>query len=141
MSASFPPPLYFPIVTDDTAAELTAAVEACDEARAELETALDAAAAEGDDEEHLQAVASALEAWRDGQRRFMELVDASEASDVATAAMLLKMNHGTDSTNARRGLPGVHVDGTDQPFDVDMSGTRGTVLTTAAMEYVTPPEE
>ncbi len=129
-------------MTDDTVEELTAAVETCNEARSELETALDAAeAAGGDEEEHLQAVATALETWRDGQRRFIQTVEASEASDVATAAMLLKMNHGIDSTNARRGLPGVHVDGTDQPFDLDTTGTRGTVLTTAAMEYVTPPEE
>jgi hypothetical protein len=128
-------------VTDDTVEALTAAVEACDTARSSLEDALDSAeAAGGKDEDHLRAVATALENWRDSQRHFMKTVDQSEASDVATAAMLLKMNHGIDSTNARRGLPGVHVDGTDQPFDLDTSGTRGTVLTTAAMEYVTPPD-
>jgi hypothetical protein len=63
-------------------------------------------------------------------------VEASEVDDVSTVAMLLKMNHGVDATEARRGLPGLSVDGATQPFDLDMTGTRGTLLTTAATEYV-----
>ncbi len=126
-------------MTDETAAELEAAVEACNEAREALTDAL--AAAEGhdgapDDEEVLRPVGEALSDWRDGQRRFMDAVAASDPPDVATAAMMLKMNHGVDATNARRGLPGVTVEGADKPFDLDLSGTRGTALTTAAMQYV-----
>lgn len=126
-------------MTDETIAELEAAVEACDAAREALTDALAAVDTHDgapDDEAVLHPVGEALTEWRDAQRRFMTGVEASEAPDVATAAMMLKANHGIDSTNARRGLPGVHVEGTDQPFDLDLSGTRGTALTTAAMEYV-----
>jgi hypothetical protein len=123
------------MLTNDDASEMEDAVSACEEARSALIEAMEAAEEEQTDEQ-LQAVGRALEAWRDAQQRFMAVVEASEVPDVSTAAMLLKTNHGVDSTEARRGLPGVHVDGADQPFDVDLSGTRGSVLTTAAMEYV-----
>ncbi len=126
-------------MTDETIAELEAAVEACDDAREALIEALDAADRHGgapDDEAVLEPVGEALTDWRDAQQRFMQAVGASDTPDVATAAMMLKTNHGIDATNARRGLPGVHVEGTDKPFNLDLSGTRGTALTTAAMEYV-----
>lgn len=112
---------------------------ACDEAREALTEALAAVDAyEGapDDEAVLQPVGEALSDWRDAQRRFMRTVEEADVPDVATAAMMLKMNHGVDATNARRGLPGVNVDGTDKPFDLDLSGTRGTALTTAAMKHL-----
>lgn len=124
-------------MTDETIAELEAAVEACDDARKALIEALDTAEAHDgapDDEAVLQPVGEALTDWRDAQRRFMKEVEASDAPNLATAAMMLKTNHGIDSTNARRGLPGVHVEGTDKPFDLDLSGTRGTALTNAAMQ-------
>lgn len=125
------------MLSDDLVDELTEAATACDTARENLQSALDAAEAEEDpDEKQLQAIGTDLENWRDAQRQFMAAVEASDVSDVSTAAMLLKTNHGVESMEARRGLPGVHVDGADQPFDVDMSGTRGSLLTTAAMEYV-----
>jgi hypothetical protein len=126
-------------MTDDTAAELEAAVAACDRAREALIEALsvvDDHDGAPDDAAVLRPVGEALSDWRDAQRRFMNTVADADIPDVATAAMMLKMNHGVDATNARRGLPGVGVDGTDQPFDLDLSGTRGTALTTAAMEYV-----
>jgi len=126
-------------MTDETVAELEAAAEACDAAREALEDALAAVDRHDgapDDEAMLRSVGKALSDWRDAQHRFMAAVDASEAPNLATAAMMLKTNHGVDSTNARRGLPGAAVDGTDKPFDLDLSGTRGTVLTTAAMEYL-----
>lgn len=133
--AAFFSDVFLFMLTDEQISEIRDTVSACEEARAALIEALDAA--EGDQtDEQLQAVGQALEEWRDAQRRFMSVVEDSEAPDVSTAAMLLKTNHGVDSTEARRGLPGVHVDGADQPFDVDLSGTRGTALTTAAMEYV-----
>jgi hypothetical protein len=124
------------MLTDDVIADMEAAVEACEAARSDLTAAL--AEADGGDpsDDALRAVGTALEAWRDGQQQFMSAVEASEASDVSTAAMLLKMNHGIDATEARRGLPGVPVEGADQNFDLDLSGTRGTVLMTAATEYV-----
>ncbi|PSQ95837.1 MAG: hypothetical protein BRD55_09435 [Bacteroidetes bacterium SW_9_63_38] len=125
------------MLTDEDVADLEAAVSTCEEARGRLESALATAEEEGDPaEEHLEAVGAALEEWRDAQRRFMALVEASEVDDASTAAMLLKMNHGIDATEARRGLPGVPVDGADQNFDMDLTGTRGSVLTTAAMEHV-----
>lgn len=128
-------------MTDEIVAKMEAAVEACNAAREELELAIESADEQGEtEEESLRSVAAAIEDWRDGQRQFMDAVSESEAPDVSTAAMLLKTNHGIDSANARRGLPGVHVDGANQPFDLDMTGTRGTVLTTAVMEYVTPAE-
>lgn len=126
-------------MTDDTAAELEAAVEGCDQAREALIEALQAADDHDgapDDEAVLRPVGEALSDWRDAQRRFMDAVAEADVPDVATAAMMLKMNHGVDATNARRGLPGVNVERTDKPFDLDLSGTRGTALTTAAMEYV-----
>jgi hypothetical protein len=126
-------------MTDETAAELEAAVVACDEARDALTEALSAADAHDgapDDDAILRPLGEALSDWRDAQHRFMAAVDDADVPDVATAAMMLKMNHGVEATNARRGLPGVRVDGTDKPFDLDLSGTRGTALTTAAMEYV-----
>lgn len=124
------------MLSDEIVSEMEEAVAACDDARSQLEDALNDAEAQEEDDAQLQSVATALEAWRDAQRRFMDAVERSDAPDVSTATMMLKTNHGTDATNARRGLPGAHVEGTDQPFDVDLSGTRGTILTTAAMEYV-----
>lgn len=125
------------MLNDEYVAELEEAVSGCEEARDDLESALESAEMSGDPtEEHLSAVGAALEQWRDAQRRFMTAVEASGVDDVSTAAMLLKMNHGIDSTEARRGLPGVPVEGADQSFDMDLTGTRGTVLTTAAMEHV-----
>lgn len=126
-------------MTDDTVATLESAAEDCDEARASLEEALAAVDDHDgapDDEAILRPVGQALSDWRDAQQRFMAAVDASDAPDVATAAMMLKMNHGVEATNAQRGIPGVHVEGAEKPFDVDLSGMRGTVLTNAAMEYV-----
>jgi hypothetical protein len=125
------------MLSDDHVDDLRAAVDTCETARADLIAALDDAAAHSEPEDELlQAVGRALEQWRDAQEEFMATVEASSVDDVSTAAMLLKMNHGVDATEARRGLPGVSVEGADQPFDVDLSGTRGTVLTTAAMDYV-----
>lgn len=129
--------------SDEDVAELEAAVDACDAAREDLDAALaraDDHDGPADDEEVLTPVAAALEDWRDAQRTFMARVEASEAPDLATAVMMLKTNHDIDATNVRRGLPGVPVEGTDKPFDVDMSGTRGTALTMAAMHHVSPPE-
>lgn len=126
------------MLSDDTVADLETAASDCDEARGALVDALDKAE-QDDSEDVLASVGEALEAWRDAQIRFMDLVEDSEAPDVATAAMILKTNHGIETTNARRGIPGVHVDGTDKPFDLDLSGTRGSALTTAAMEHVSPP--
>ena len=126
-------------MNDDLVAELESAAAACDEARDALQDALDAVDTyDGapDDEAVLRPIGEALTAWRDAQRRFMEGVEAGDVPNLATAAMMLKTNHGIDTTNARRGLPGVHVEGTDKPFDLDLSGTRGTALTQAAMEYV-----
>lgn len=125
-------------MTDETVAELEAAVAACDEAREALTKAL-AAVDEHDGAPDAAAVlrplGEALTDWRDAQRRFMDAVSDADAPDLATAAMMLKMNHGVDATNARRGLPGVNVDGADKPFDLDLSGTRGTALTNA-IQYV-----
>ena len=125
------------MLSDDIAEKMTAAVEECESAREKLLSALvEAENVEGPSADELGPIGEALEAWRDGQQRFMAAVEESDVSDVATAAMLLKTNHGIDSTEARRGIPGVHVEGANQPFDVDLSGTRGSLLTTAAMEYV-----
>jgi len=125
------------MLSDEHVDDLRTAVEACEAAREDLIEALDDAAAHSDPgDEHLRAVGAALGQWRDAQQAFMAAVEASSVDDVSTAAMLLKMNHGVDATEARRGLPGVSVEGADQPFDVDLTGTRGTLLTTAAMEYV-----
>jgi hypothetical protein len=125
------------MLSDELVDDLRSAVADCEAAREALEAALAAADGAPDTEdEHLQSIAEALETWRDAERRFMQGVEASEVDDVSTVAMLLKMNHGVDATEARRGLPGLSVDGATQPFDLDMTGTRGTLLTTAATEYV-----
>jgi hypothetical protein len=125
------------MLSDDLVEELRVAVTDCEAAREALQSALaDAEGSPDADDAQLQAIAEALQDWRDAEQRFMDAVEASEADDVSTAAMLLKMNHGIDATEARRGLPGVSVEGATQPFDLDMTGTRGTLLTTAAMEYV-----
>jgi hypothetical protein len=125
------------MLSDELVDDMRAAVADCEAAREALEAALEAADGAPDaEDEHLRSIAEALENWRDAERCFMDAVEASEVDDVSTAAMLLKMNHGIDATEARRGLPGLSVDGATQPFDVDMSGTRGTLLTTAAMEHV-----
>ena len=119
-------------------AQLEAAVENCSSARSALTEALAGidSMEDADSEEALRPVADALEQWRDAQQQFMTTVEASDVPDVSTAAMLLKMNHGIDATEARRGLPGVPVDGADQPFDLDTSGVRGTALMNAAMNHV-----
>jgi len=125
------------MLSDDLVEELRVAVTDCEAAREALQSALaDAEGSPDADDAQLQAIAEALQDWRDAEQRFMDAVEASDADDVSTAAMLLKMNHGIDATEARRGLPGVSVEGATQPFDLDMTGTRGTLLTTAAMEYV-----
>lgn len=127
------------MLSNDTVADLEVAVEACNEARSDLVAALEAADshdAPTDDPSVMQAVGDALEDWRNAQQQFMAAVKASSVSDVATASLLLKKNHGIDATNGRRGLPGLPVEGTDQPFDLDVTGTRGQILTQAAMEYV-----
>lgn len=125
------------MLSDDTIADLEQHVEACNVAREELEVALDEAdAADTLDDDVLRPVAQALKDWRDAQQAFMEAVAQSEASDVPMAAMLLKQSAGVDATNARRGLPGAPVEGTDQPFDLDMTGMRGQALTTASMEVL-----
>lgn len=123
--------------TDTQVSEFETIVEECERARHTLQSALEAVeAGEEATDDQLQEVADALEDWRDAQRQFMDKVEKSEAPDVSTAAMLLKTNYGIDTSEARRGLPGVHVRGADQPFDLDLSGTGGSVLTTAAMEFV-----
>lgn len=125
------------MLSDDTVTELERHVEACDAARATLDEALDAAdAADTLDEDALHPVAVALKDWRDAQQAFMDAVARSEAPDVPMTALLLKQTADVDATNARRGLPGASVDGTDQPFDLDMTGLRGQALTTAAMEVL-----
>lgn len=125
------------MLSDDTVNELERHVEACDAAREALEDALDAAdAADTLDDDVLRPVAVALKDWRDAQQAFMEAVERSEAPDVPMAALLLKQTADVDATNARRGLPGASVDGTDQSFDLDMTGMRGQALTTAAMEVL-----
>jgi hypothetical protein len=126
-------------MTDETAAKLEKAVEACDRAREALEEALQAVDQHdgaADDDTVLEPIGEALSNWRDAQHQFTATVEEADVPDVATAAMVLKMNHGVDATNARRGLPGTTVEGTDKPFDLDLSGNRGTALTTAATQYV-----
>jgi hypothetical protein len=128
------------MLDDDSLAKMETAVQACDEAREALIDALDAAEAHDDDATStpsvLDPVGTALEDWRDAQQRFMALVDASNASDPATAALLLKTNHGIDASNARCGLPGTDVDGADQPFPLDLTGAQGMILTQAATEHL-----
>lgn len=124
------------MLSDDIVKEMERHVQACDEARAALNRALSTAEGRGLDSPDdrtaaLKPVAAALKDWRDAQRRFMETVERSEAPSVPMAALLLKNDAGVDATNARRGLPGASVEGTDQPFDVDLSGIRGQILTEA----------
>lgn len=124
------------MLSDDLVDQMRSAVSRCEAAREDLLSALTAAEREEDPgESKLRSIGEALEAWRDAERQFMEAVDASDVDDVSTAAMLLKMNHGIDATEARRGLPGASVEGATQPFDVDLSGTRGSLLM-AATEFV-----
>lgn len=127
------------MLADDTLDALKNAVHACDEARAALTEALDAADRHDDpasNPEFLESVGTALGNWRDAQRRFMETIEAAEVSDAATAALLLKTNHGVDASNARCGIPGTDVDGADQPFPLDLTGTKGMVITHAASEHL-----
>lgn len=128
------------MLDDETIGALEQAVDACNAARNQLEKALENADDHGresaGDPSILEPVGEAIETWRDAQKRFMDLVADSGAPDPSTAALLLKTNHGIDPTEARRGIPGTSVEGADQPFDVDMSGVRGSVLTEATMEYV-----
>lgn len=126
------------MLTDDAVDELKEAVQACDDARQALVEALDAAAAVDDEESVsvLKPVGVALEDWRDAQQQFMGAVDASGVSDPATAALLLKTNHGVDASNARCGIPGTDVDGADQPFPLELTGAQGMVITQAAMEHL-----
>ncbi|PSQ85954.1 MAG: hypothetical protein BRD42_06875 [Bacteroidetes bacterium QS_3_64_15] len=123
------------MLDDDSLAKMETAVRACDEAREALIDALDADDATSTPSV-LDPVGTALEDWRDAQQRFMALVDASNASDPATAALLLKTNHGIDASNARCGLPGTDVDGADQPFPLDLTGAQGMILTQAATEHL-----
>jgi len=126
------------MLSENAVSQFQEAVRTCNGARSELEQALDSIPEKNpDDELYLRSVAETLESWRDGQRHFMEILEEASAPDLSTAAMLLKMNHGIDATNARCGIPGVPVEGADQPFPLDLMGRQGTVLTEAAMEYVT----
>lgn len=128
------------MLADDTLDELKDAVRTCDRARDALIEALEGAEDyEGDptaEPSVFDPVGEALQDWRDAQRRFMRSVEASGVSDPATAALLLKTNHGIDASNARCGIPGTDVEGADQPFPLDLTGTQGMVLTQAAMEYL-----
>ena len=128
------------MLSDESVETLEHHVNTCDEAREELQDALDKAETVGRDapaEEKaaaLKPVADAIRKWQTAQEKFMEAVEQSEAPDVPMASLFLKNDADVDATNARRGLPGAHVDGANQPFDVDLSGTRGTILTNAIME-------
>lgn len=128
------------MLTDDTVEEFEEAIRACDEARTALTEALDAAEAyEGDvttEPSVFEPVGAALRNWRDAQQRFMSAVGASGAPDPATAALLLKTNHGVDSSNARCGIPGTDVEGADQPFPLELTGMKGAILTEAATEHL-----
>ena len=84
----------------------------------------------------LEPVGQALADWRDAQARFMAAVDAADASDPATTALLLKTNHGVDASNARCGIPGTDVEGADQPFPLDLTGAKGMLVTQAATEHL-----
>ncbi len=128
------------MLADDTIDKLEEAVRACDRAREALIEALKAAEAhEGDattEPAVFDPVGEALQDWRDAQRRFMAAVEGAGVSDPATAALLLKTNHGIDASNARSGIPGTDVEGADQPFPLDLTGSQGMVLTQAAVEYL-----
>lgn len=128
------------MLADDTVDELTNAIATCNEAREALTEALEAADAHdaSSDPSVLAPVGAALKDWRDAQRRFMTTVEASSAPDPATAVLLLKTNHGIDPDScrdARCGIPGTDVEGADQPFPLDLSGSEGMVLTQAATEH------
>jgi hypothetical protein len=123
------------MLSDDLVDVLRTSVQQCDEARERLEATLDDAATRGPeattDPSVLTPAGEALADWCDAQRQFMQAVDASGASNPATAALLLKANHGVDASNARCGLPGTDVDGATQPAGLDLSGSRGSVLIAA----------
>jgi hypothetical protein len=126
--------------TDDTLDDLKDAIRTCDEAREALVDALDAADAQGrsaaSDPDVLKPVGAAIDDWQSAQKRFMTLVESSGAPNPATAALLLKKNHGVDASNARCGIPGTDVDGADQPFPLDLTGGQGMVFTQAATEHL-----
>lgn len=124
------------MISDATAQKLERAVQDCDEARAAVERLLNSATGTSEnDEETLTRLANALVRWRKAQRRFMEEIGAADDLDVATAALLLKTNRGVEPANARRGIPGLPVEGTDQPFDLDTTGKRGQALMRAVTEH------
>ncbi|WP_263791546.1 hypothetical protein [Salinibacter sp.] len=127
------------MLPDESIDEIKAAVQACDDARAALVGALDDADAMDDapaDPAALKPVGQALADWRDAQARFMAAVEAADASDPATTALLLKTNHGVDASNARCGIPGTDVEGADQPFPLDLTGAKGMLVTQAATEHL-----
>ncbi|MCS3641644.1 hypothetical protein [Salinibacter ruber] len=127
------------MLPDESIDEIKAAVQACDDARAALVDALDDADTADDalaDSAALEPVGQALADWRDAQARFMAAVDAADASDPATTALLLKTNHGVDASNARCGIPGTDVEGADQPFPLDLTGAKGMLVTQAATEHL-----
>ena len=127
------------MIPDDLLDELTAAVQACDDARSALLNALDDAETTDDptaDPSALAHVGQALADWRDAQERFMAAVEAADASDPATAALLLKTNHGVDATNARCGIPGTDVEGANQPFPLTLTGSQGMLVTQAATQHL-----
>ncbi|MCS3626740.1 hypothetical protein GGP53_000351 [Salinibacter ruber] len=127
------------MLPDESIDEIKAAVQACDDARAALVDALDDADTADDalaDSAVLKPVGQALADWRDAQARFMAAVDAADASDPATTALLLKTNHGVDASNARCGIPGTDVEGADQPFPLDLTGAKGMLVTQAATEHL-----
>ncbi|WP_251940051.1 hypothetical protein [Salinibacter ruber] len=127
------------MLPDESIDEIKAAVQACDDARAALVDALDDADTADDalaDSAALEPVGQALADWRDAQARFMAAVEAADASDPATTALLLKTNHGVDASNARCGIPGTDVEGADQPFPLDLTGAKGMLVTQAATEHL-----
>jgi len=130
------------MLSNDIIDVLRTSVQQCDDARERLKAALDDAAPRGTeattDPAVLSPVEDALADWCDAQRQFMEAVGASGASDPATAALLLKANHGVDASNARCGLPGTDVDGATQPAGLDLSGARGSVLIAATESLESP---
>lgn len=127
------------MIPDESLDELKAAVQACDDARTALVNALNDADAVDDaspDSSVLEPVGGAIADWRDAQERFMAAVEAADVADPATAALLLKTNHGIDASNARCGIPGTDVEGANQPFPLDLTGSQGMLLTQAATEHL-----
>lgn len=128
------------MLSDESVETLEHHVNTCDEARAELQDALDKAETIGrdapaeDKASALEPVADAIRKWQTAQEKFMEAVEESEAPDVPMACLFLKNDADVDASNVRRGLPGAHVEGADQPFDLDLTGTRGTILMNAVMQ-------